>query len=113
MCFAFLGTPEIMTVLVIALLVFGPEKLPDIGRQVGKAYREFDRMRNELLHTLEFDQTPYGMDRDVTNTSCAVPEDTVTDSVPDEELEAPTAQTLALPHLQGASENEDTDPCLP
>ena len=42
------GPAEILVILVVALLVFGPEKLPDIGRQVGRATREFRRMQVNL-----------------------------------------------------------------
>jgi sec-independent protein translocase protein TatA len=36
-----IGLPEISIILVMALLVFGPKKLPEIGRAVGKSIREF------------------------------------------------------------------------
>ena len=39
------GPLEIIVILVIALLVFGPNKLPEIGKQVGKAVREFKRFQ--------------------------------------------------------------------
>ena len=35
------GAPELIVILVIALLVLGPKKLPDVGRSVGKGMREF------------------------------------------------------------------------
>ena len=35
------GLPEIMIVLVIALIVFGPKKLPELGHSIGKGFREF------------------------------------------------------------------------
>jgi sec-independent protein translocase protein TatA len=35
------GLPEILIVLVIALVVFGPKRLPELGRSVGKGFREF------------------------------------------------------------------------
>jgi TatA/E family protein of Tat protein translocase len=43
-----LGPAEILVILVIALLVFGPEKLPDIAKQVGKGMREFRRVQQHL-----------------------------------------------------------------
>jgi sec-independent protein translocase protein TatA len=43
-----LGPAEILVILVIALLVFGPNKMPDIARQVGKGMREFKRMQQHL-----------------------------------------------------------------
>ena len=36
-----IGLPEILVVLVIALIVFGPKRLPELGRSVGKGIREF------------------------------------------------------------------------
>ena len=45
-----LGPAEILVVLVIALLVFGPNKMPDIAKQVGKGFREFRRVQQHLFH---------------------------------------------------------------
>ena len=36
-----IGAPELIVILVIALLVLGPKKLPEVGRSVGKGMREF------------------------------------------------------------------------
>ena len=36
-----IGLPEVLVVLVIALIVFGPKRLPELGRSVGKGIREF------------------------------------------------------------------------
>ena len=47
-----LGPAEILVVLVIALLVFGPDKMPDIARQVGKGFREFRRVQQHLKSEL-------------------------------------------------------------
>jgi sec-independent protein translocase protein TatA len=47
-----LGPAEILVVLVIALLVFGPNKMPDIARQVGKGLREFKRVQQHLKSEL-------------------------------------------------------------
>lgn len=48
-----LGIPEMIVIGVIALLVFGPRKLPELGRSVGKALAEFRRASNDIRHTLE------------------------------------------------------------
>jgi TatA/E family protein of Tat protein translocase len=53
--FAFLGTQEVVVVLVLALLVFGPQKLPDIGRQLGTAMRELKKLTGDFQQTLDFD----------------------------------------------------------
>ena len=43
-----LGPAEIIVILVIALLVFGPNKMPEIARQVGRGMREFKRVQQHL-----------------------------------------------------------------
>jgi sec-independent protein translocase protein TatA len=43
-----LGPAEILVILVIALLVFGPDKMPDMARQAGRAFREFRRVQQHL-----------------------------------------------------------------
>src|SRR5215207_7390741 len=48
-----LGMPELLFLLVIALIIFGPKKLPDLGRSLGKSIGEFRRASNELKSTLE------------------------------------------------------------
>lgn len=45
--------PELLLIFAIALLVFGPRKLPDIGRSIGRALGEFRRATNDLKSTLE------------------------------------------------------------
>jgi TatA/E family protein of Tat protein translocase len=48
-----LGTMEMVVILVIALVVFGPRKLPDLGRSLGRSLNEFKKASNELRNTLE------------------------------------------------------------
>jgi len=48
-----LGFPELLIILVVALIVFGPRKLPELGRSLGKSLSEFKRASNELRSTLE------------------------------------------------------------
>jgi sec-independent protein translocase protein TatA len=48
-----IGIPELILIFVVALLLFGPKKLPDIGRTIGKAMGEFRRASNDLKHSLE------------------------------------------------------------
>ena len=42
------GPMEILGILVLALVVFGPKKLPEMGRSIGKAIREFKSVGNEI-----------------------------------------------------------------
>lgn len=48
-----LGMPEMIGIFMIALLLFGPKKLPELGRTLGKALTEFRRAKNELKTTFE------------------------------------------------------------
>src|SRR5690349_720713 len=48
-----LGFTEMAFIFVLALIIFGPKKLPEIGRQVGKALAEFKRASNEFKWQLE------------------------------------------------------------
>ena len=47
-----LGPAEILVILVVALLVFGPNKMPEIAKQVGKGFREFRRVQQHLKSEL-------------------------------------------------------------
>jgi len=51
--FGTLGGPELLLILVIALIVFGPRKLPEMGRSLGKMMLEFRRASNEFKRTVE------------------------------------------------------------
>lgn len=53
--FGSLGFSEIMMILVIGLIIFGPKKLPEIGRSLGKALREFRRASNDIVNTFTLD----------------------------------------------------------
>jgi sec-independent protein translocase protein TatA len=48
-----IGIPELLIILTIALIIFGPRKLPELGRSLGRSLNEFKRASNELKHTLE------------------------------------------------------------
>ncbi len=48
-----LGFPEMIFIFLLALIIFGPKKLPEIGRQIGKALNEFKRASNEFKSQIE------------------------------------------------------------
>jgi len=51
--FGSIGVPELILIFVLALLLFGPRKLPDIGKSLGKAMAEFRRASNDFRRSLE------------------------------------------------------------
>ena len=51
--FGSVGVPELIIIFTIALIIFGPRKLPELGKSLGKSLAEFKRASNELKSTLE------------------------------------------------------------
>jgi TatA/E family protein of Tat protein translocase len=45
--------PELLIILTLALIIFGPRKLPELGRSLGRSLGEFKRASNELRNTLD------------------------------------------------------------
>jgi sec-independent protein translocase protein TatA len=48
-----IGIQEMVLILVIALVIFGPKRLPELGRSIGKTLAEFRRASNEIKHNIE------------------------------------------------------------
>lgn len=51
--FGSIGMPELLVIFVIALIVFGPRRLPELGRSLGRTIAEFKKATNEFTSTLE------------------------------------------------------------
>jgi Tat protein translocase TatB subunit len=52
-----IGLPELIVIMVVALLVVGPSKLPDLARSLGKTFQEFRRMADEVKESFEEEAT--------------------------------------------------------
>lgn len=76
--FGSIGMPELIIILVIALIIFGPRKLPELGRSIGRSLAEFKRASNELRQTLD-DEIRVEQQRTPTSGSAPAVED---DAVP-------------------------------
>jgi sec-independent protein translocase protein TatA len=50
-----IGWPELIILLVVVLIVFGPGKLPDIGNAIGRGVREFRKASNDLEQSIRGD----------------------------------------------------------
>lgn len=63
-----LGFPEMMFIFILALILFGPKKLPEIGRQIGKGLAEFKRASREFQSQIEDEVRKLEIDTDLKNT---------------------------------------------
>jgi TatA/E family protein of Tat protein translocase len=82
--FGSIGIPELLVIMTIALIIFGPRKLPELGRSLGRSLNEFKRASNELRNTLDEEiriEEHKSVDRQRPPES-AVPPTHPTDSVP-------------------------------
>ena len=70
-----IGTPELIVIFVLALIFFGPQKLPEIGRSLGKTLRELKKASRDLSSVLHLDDD-YEVEREVSNVK-----ETIQDSV--------------------------------
>jgi sec-independent protein translocase protein TatA len=53
-----IGAPELIIILVIALLILGPGKLPEVGASIGKSIREFRKASSDLSDSVKVDTSP-------------------------------------------------------
>ncbi|HEV7425028.1 MAG TPA: Sec-independent protein translocase protein TatB [Thermoanaerobaculia bacterium] len=51
--FGSLGIPELILIFIVALIVFGPKRLPEIGKTLGKAMGEFKKATDDFKNTIE------------------------------------------------------------
>ena len=51
-----IGMPELIVILVVALIIIGPKKLPDIAKALGKGLSEFRRATNDVKETINIDE---------------------------------------------------------
>lgn len=59
-----IGWPEIILILIIALLLFGAKRLPEIGKSMGKAIREFKKSYRDMTDELDKDETDSPEEKD-------------------------------------------------
>jgi sec-independent protein translocase protein TatA len=76
--FGSIGMQELIIIFVIALIIFGPRKLPELGKSLGRSISEFKRASNELRSTLE-EEIRVDEQRQ-TKTPAAIPDGAAADS---------------------------------
>src|SRR5262245_21475670 len=91
-----LGFPEMLFIFVLALIIFGPKKLPEIGRQIGKGLAEFKRASNEFQAEIQDEVRKLELEADLKQTISPLSlENTVSYSPPAPPEPAPTATETA------------------
>ncbi len=85
-----LGFSEMLFIFLLALLIFGPRKLPEIGRQIGKFMAEFKRASNEFKSQIEDEIRQIDLQEREKQIAppTAAPENTITASAPTAALAA-------------------------
>ncbi|MBD0325384.1 MAG: twin-arginine translocase TatA/TatE family subunit [Pyrinomonadaceae bacterium] len=73
--FEFLGTTELLVILVVALVLFGPRKLPQLSRSLGKSLGEFKRASEEFKQTWEREVALESVEKEHAIEQAMLPED--------------------------------------
>ena len=98
-----LGAPEMIFILLLALLIFGPKRLPQLGRTLGKAMGEFRRATTELQRSINLDIEEVDRERErqrsVAASTAAAKRQEEPPAAPDEDAEEtpPEADPLTVP----------------
>jgi len=71
--FGSIGMPELIIILVIALIIFGPRKLPELGKSLGRSLNEFKKASTDLQNTLEQEIKILDAQRDMSDPPGAQP----------------------------------------
>ena len=90
--FGSIGMMEMVVIFLIALLVFGPRKLPELGKSLGRSLAEFKRASNELRNTLE-DEVRIEEQREQTARASVPPPPAPPEPVAEADHAAETAET--------------------
>ena len=93
-----IGLPELIIIMVIALIIIGPSKLPDLAKALGKGMSEFRKATQEIKESLDLDEDIHGVNTDLETTL-----DGFTESLEGEALEL---------GMDGESENVNFDEVL-
>jgi len=94
--FGTLGGPEVILILVVALIVFGPRRLPEIGKSMGKMLAEFRKASNDFKRTID-DELEAEKVREAQAQIPAAPIPAPAESTPAESMPVERAATLSTP----------------
>jgi len=115
MIFGNFSVPDMIIIFLVALILFGPKKLPEIGRQVGKALTEFRRASSELKATFDREMRNLEAETGIKEVGNQYHYDTYNydyssyDNTYDGAYVAPSAEPAANPSTAGASATEGAE----
>jgi TatA/E family protein of Tat protein translocase len=91
--FGSIGMPELILIFVVALLVFGPKKLPELGKSLGRGLAEFKKASDDLKKTIEDEIEQGKQEADAVKRQVSEVRNTIA-AVPPVEPSRPEAQTV-------------------
>ena len=86
------GFPELIVIFVVALLVFGPKRLPELGRSLGRGLQEFRRASSELKTSIEREMNAAEVEQVIAEKPVASKPVTETPSAEEPGVETPSAE---------------------
>lgn len=106
-----IGVPELILILVVGLVVFGPGKLPEMGRSLGKGIREFRKASNALTAAINAPDPPPAAPAQPAPQPAAQPAAAPTEAqaAPTAPTATPTAETAAAAVAAHATEQSGAD----
>jgi sec-independent protein translocase protein TatA len=97
--FGSIGMPELIIIMVLALIIFGPRKLPELGKSLGRSLNEFKKASTELQNTLEqeikIEEQKEQADKFKVDENKFKPKDTEDSSSNDDQDTAPPRETVS------------------
>lgn len=109
--FGSIGMPELIIIFVIALIIFGPRKLPELGKSLGRSISEFKRASNELRNTLE-DEIRLDEQKQKAPAPAPAPAPTPSPVAP-VEAQAPVASEVGPADADFTAGSPETEPTYP
>jgi sec-independent protein translocase protein TatA len=105
-----IGPVELIIILVIALIVIGPGRLPDVGAALGKSIREFRKASTDVADATRLDANPTSPSSPSPTPASAVPPAAAPAPTPQPSVPSPTASTIPAPVATPAPPPSDDEP---
>ena len=107
-----IGFPELIIILVVALIVFGPKKLPELAKALGKGMAEFKKATHEIKESLELNEDLQSVRKDLADsvTGLDQPETPVEAEKPEEETAKFEGYDQVIESYEKLKAEEDQNP---